>query len=63
MRHNITCAICGNLFNSSRNNAKYCCAECKIEGQKRTREDWKKLNPDYDKNRMKECRARGKANK
>lgn len=61
MRHNITCSICGELFNSTRNNAKYCSAECKVAGMKENQKNWIANNPDYDKNRMRIYREKKKS--
>lgn len=60
MRHNIKCAICGSLFNSLNDNAKYCSKDCKAAGAKETRKNWLANNPTYEKNRMKEYRAKNK---
>jgi len=60
MHNNITCSICGKKFNSTRNNAKYCSAECKVEGAKQKRKNWEENHPEYDKNRMKAYRDKQK---
>lgn len=57
MKHNIKCSICGNLFNNRNDNAKYCSAECKVEGAKRARKTWEAENPGYMKTKMREYRA------
>lgn len=47
MRRTITCKACGKEFESTASNAKYCSAECKIQGVRTMRKKWEQRHPNY----------------
>lgn len=47
------CIICSTEFSPATSNAKYCSDDCRTIGRRQTRKEWKKRNPNYDKDRMK----------
>lgn len=60
MKYNISCEVCNKVFDSTRNNAKYCSAECKVAGAIQKRKKWEADNPEYMKNKMKAYRDKQK---
>ena len=60
MKKGIICSICGTIFDSENNNAKYCSDSCRKEGNKLKHDEWKKRNPDYYINAAKEHRQKQK---
>lgn len=57
MKYGITCTICGSLFDSPKNNAKYCSDDCRRIGAQTKRREWLDRNPDYNKIAGKRFRA------
>ena len=49
----ITCPICGKEFVPKAANAKYCCIDCKVKGQRQRRKEWEKESGYLDKQRQK----------
>ncbi len=52
------CVVCGELFHSKVNTARYCSEECRESGQLANRAKWKGDNPDYMKNYMRKYRRK-----
>lgn len=61
MRYGVKCAVCGGLFDTPSNNAKYCSDGCKEQGIKLKRKAWEELNPNYNSEAGKVFRDKQKA--
>ena len=60
MKANTICEICGNRFSSIAANAKYCSADCKIEGIKLRKKEYEQRNRERRNADMRERRAANK---
>ena len=58
MKRIITCEICGTQFTTNKPNSKYCGLKCREYARIYNRSVWKKLNPNYQKEYMKEYRKK-----
>lgn len=52
----IRCAICGQTFETSRPNKRYCSFSCKEAGRQLQRMKWKEANPHYSREYMERYR-------
>lgn len=46
MTYEFNCCICGEKFSSNRYNAKYCGANCRVQGQNENKNNWRNNNPE-----------------